>query len=150
MNYIKIKLDDDFDRIGARIEKTIEDIFRPRPVSPMFACRECGWNPPMDMVETDDEIVILAEIAGVEKDDLEVEINSKAVRIYGQRHETPKGPNGKYRLAEIQYGSFERILYLPCPVDTENVVSAYRNGMLKIRLTKLHLHKTHKIPIMEG
>lgn len=150
MNYIKIKFGDELDRFGAEIEKTIHDIFRPRPVNPMFACKDCSWVPQMDIYETQEEVFIWAELAGVEKDKLEVEVNSKAVRVFGSRREIPKEPKGTYRLAEIRYGKFERVLYLPAPVDTKVVASTFVNGLLSIRMAKLQVHKTHKIPIEDG
>jgi HSP20 family protein len=94
MDYIKIKFGEPLDRFGSNIEKTIQDIFRPRPVNPMFACKDCSWVPQMDIYETKDKVVIWAELAGVEKENLEVEVNAKAVRIFGFRKEAPKGPNG--------------------------------------------------------
>lgn len=150
MKQIKINFGDEMDRFGSDIEKTIQDFFRPRPVNPMFACKDCSWIPQMDMYETPEEIVIWAELAGVDKDDLDVEINSKAVRIFGARKEIPRGPKGTYRLAEIRYGKFERVLYLPSPVDPEVVSSTFSNGMLAIRMAKQAVHKTHKIPIADG
>jgi HSP20 family protein len=150
MDYIKIKFGDQFDPFGSRVEKTLQDIFRPRPVNPMFACKDCGWVPQMDMYETADQIVIWAELAGVEKENLEVELNTKAVRVSGFRKEMPRKPKGTYRLAEIRYGKFERILYLPSQVDTEVVSSFFTNGLLTIQMGKLQNHKTHKIPIIDG
>lgn len=93
--------------------------------------------------------MIWAEISGVEKADLNLEINSRAVKVSGIRREMSRVSNGTYRLAEIQYGRFERILYLPSPVDTEVVSSSYANGMLKIRIAKLARNTVHKIPINE-
>jgi len=150
MDYIKIRFGNDFDQLTSRFDKTFEEMFRSRPVSPMFTSSERTWNPQMDIYETKDEIIIQAEIAGVDKENLEVEINSKAVRIYGKRSEMPLIKNATYRLAEIQYGKFERILFLPTPVDTELVTSSYSNGFLKIRLSKLPVDVTHKIPISDG
>lgn len=150
MNHIKINFGDQDDRFGSQIEKTLQDFFRPRPVNPMFACKDCSWVPQMDMYETEDEIVIWAELAGVEKEDLEVEVNSKAARIFGRRKEMAKDPKGAYRLAEIRYGKFERVLYLPSPVDPEVVASSFSNGLLSIRMAKHAVRKTHKIPIMDG
>ena len=150
MDYIKIKFSDPFDPFGSQIEKTLQDIFRPRPVSPMFACKDCSWVPQMDMYESEEQVVIWAELAGVEKENLEVEINAKAVRISGFRKESPREPKGAYRLAEIRYGKFERILYLPSQVDTEVVSSSFVNGLLTIQMAKLRVHKTHKIPIIDG
>ena len=150
MDYVKIRFGDEFDRIGAHLEKTLQDIFRPRPVNPMFACKDCSWVPQVDIYETEKEVFIWAELAGVDKEDLEVEVNSKAVRISGLRKELPKPNNGAYRLAEIRYGKFERVLYLPSPVDTEVVSSNYSDGFLAVRMPKLQMHKTHKIPISDG
>ncbi len=103
----------------------------------------------MDIFETPEEILIWAEISGVEKDDLDLEINSRAVKVSGIRREMSRVANGTYRLAAIQYGRFERILYLPSPVDTEVVSSTFTNGLLKIRIAKLRLDKVHKVPISD-
>ncbi|MBW2590259.1 MAG: Hsp20/alpha crystallin family protein [Deltaproteobacteria bacterium] len=150
MDYIKIRFGNDFDQLTSRFDKTFEEMFRQRPMSPMFTSSERTWSPQMDIYETPEEIIIQAEIAGVDKENLEVEINSKAVRIYGKRSEIPLVENATYRLAEIQYGKFERILFLPTPVDTELVTSSYSNGFLKIRLSKLPVDVTHKIHISDG
>jgi HSP20 family protein len=150
MDYIKIKFSDPLDPFGSQIEKTLQHIFRPRPVSPMFACKDCSWVPQMDMYESEEQVVIWAELAGVEKENLEVEVNAKAVRISGFRKESPREPRGAYRLAEIRYGKFERILYLPSQVDTEVVSSTFVNGLLTIQMAKLRVQKTHKIPIIDG
>ena len=144
MDYIKIRFGDDFDRLDSKIE----DIFR--SMSPMFSLSERTWTPQMDMYDTPDEIVVRAEIAGVDKENLEVEISSKALKFSGSRSELPCLGNTTYRLAEIQYGKFERILYLPSPVDTDKVSTSLTNGFLEIRLNKLPRDVTHKIPISEG
>ena len=150
MDYIKIRFGNDFSQLASRLDKTFEEMFRPRPMSPMFTSSERTWSPQMDIYETPDEIIILAEIAGVDKENLEIEINSKAVRIYGKRSEMPLTENATYRLAEIQYGKFERILFFPKPVNTEAVESSYSNGFLKIRLSKLPVDVKHNIPISDG
>ena len=150
MDYIKIQFGDDFNRMGARLEKTIHDIFRPRPVNPMFACSDCSWVPPMDIYETETEIFIWAELAGVNKEDLGVEINSKAIRIHGLRRELPRPQDGTYRQAEIRFGRFERVIYLPAPVDTEVVASVFNNGLLAVRMLKQPLQQTHNVPIADG
>ncbi|MDX9788161.1 MAG: Hsp20/alpha crystallin family protein [Desulfobacterales bacterium] len=150
MDYIKIRFGGILDEIESEIGKTIDGMFRPRALSPTFNCSECTWKPQMDIYETPDAIIILAEIAGVNKEDLDVELNSRAVKISGRRMGKAPGTNSTYRLAEIQYGSFERILYLPVPIDPENVGAIYSNGFLEIRLTRLPLDKTHKVPILDG
>lgn len=147
MDYIKIRFTKDFDHLDSTFEKTVEDLFR--TINPMFTIAEQKWKPQMDMYETPDEIIIMGEIAGVNKEDLELEISSKAVKIQGKRSQFPRIDNAKYRLAEIQYGKFERVLYLPSPIDPEVVSASYTNGFLQVRLAKLKLDKTFKVPISE-
>jgi len=147
MDYIKIRFTKDFDDLGSTFEKTVEDLFR--SINPMFRIAEQTWKPQMDMYETPDEIIIMGEIAGVNKEDLELEISSKAVRVQGNRTQSPRIDNAKYRLAEIQYGKFERVLYLPSPIDPEVVSASYSNGFLQVRLAKLELNRTFKVPISE-
>jgi HSP20 family protein len=148
MDIIKIRFAEDFEGLDVKVERTIEDIFR--SLSPVFSLAEGSWKPLMDMNETPEQIIILAEVAGVDKDDLEVEISSKAVRIRAMRPPRNCGPKATYRLAEIQYGRFERILFLPAPVDPEIVSAAYTNGMLEIRLAKLPLEPVRKVEVTEG
>ena len=147
MDYIKIRFTKDIDKMGSTFEKTVEDLFR--TINPMFTIAEQKWKPQMDIYETPDEIIIMGEIAGVTKEDLELEISSKAVRIQGNRAQSPRIDNATYRLAEIQYGNFERILYLPAPIDPEVVSASYANGFLQVRLAKLELDKTYQVPITE-
>ncbi|MCP4747658.1 MAG: Hsp20/alpha crystallin family protein [Desulfobacteraceae bacterium] len=150
MGHIKINFSKEVDDFGSQIGKTIQDIFRPRPVNPMFASKDCNWVPQMDIFETANQITVWAELAGVEKDDLVVEVNSKAVQLSGYRKQIKPMSAGTYRLAEIRYGRFERVLYLPSPVNIDAVDSFFANGLLTIRMEKIALKKSHKIPISDG
>jgi len=145
MEFFKIRFGNDLDDLTSKFEKTLEDMLGTMGTSFMLSSR--SWRPPMDMFETREEIVILAEIGGVEKEDLEVEISSKAVRIQGSRPAPAGSPDGTYRLAEIQYGRFERILFLPSSIDPEKVTAASKNGFLEIRLTKRPTDQAYKVPI---
>ena len=145
MDYIKIRFNHEFEKVQSRVESSIEDIFR--SINPMFSLEERTWKPSMDIYETADDIILRAEVAGVDKDRLEVEISSRAVKIFGNRQELPRSTSATYRLAEIQYGHFERILYLPAPIDTEDVSTSYANGFLEIRLAKQKVEKSYKIPV---
>ena len=148
MDYIKIKFTKKSDYLNSETGRAIEDMFR--SMNPFFALSEGVWKPQMDIYETHEEIIILAEIAGVNKENLGVEINTRAVKIYGYRTEIPRVKNSTYRLAEIQYGKFERMLFLPAPIDTDKVTATYLNGLLQIRLMKLPPDRTHRIPIADG
>lgn len=145
MEFFKIRFGNDLDELTSKFEKTLEDMLG--TMGPSFMLSERTWRPPMDMYETREEVVILAAIGGVDKEDLEVEISSKAVRIQGSRLAPACSRDCTYRLAEIQYGRFERILFLPSPIDPEKVTAASKNGFLEIRLAKRPTDQTFKVPI---
>jgi hypothetical protein len=88
MSTIKIRFADEIEALGGKVERAVEDMFR--SFSPVFNLAERSWKPLMDMYETPGQIIVLAEVAGVDKDDLEVEISTRAVRIRA----APKPPTG--------------------------------------------------------
>jgi HSP20 family protein len=147
MEFIKIRFTNDFDHMGSKFEKTIAEMFH--TMNPMFSFAKSAWKPPIDIFETPDSILITAEIAGVAKEDLELEINSRAIRVSGKRPPLPSSDNGRYRLAEIQYGIFERIMHLPVLIDPEKVTASYKKGLLQVHLTKLTCEASYKIPISD-
>lgn len=145
MSYIKIRFGTTLDNIGNGKNRTIEEILG--PFTPIFALSERKWKPYMDIYESESEIIVIAEIAGIDKDDLELEISNKAIRISGDRKSAQLEGGPTYRLAEIQYGAFERILYLPAPIDVDKVSASYSNGLLKIFMAKITLDRVQKIQI---
>ena len=147
MEFIKIRLTNDVDRMGSKFEKTLAEMFN--TMNPLFSFAKNSWKPALDIYETPDEILITAEISGVEKEDLELEINTRAIRISGKRVPAPSADKGRYRLAEIQYGVFERILRLPVLIDPENVTASYKKGLLQVHLKKLTTETSYKIPISD-
>lgn len=147
MEYIKIRFGDDWDKLESGFEQTLDSLFR--SVNPMFADCDQPWNPQMDVYETSEEVFITAEIAGVAKEDLDVEINNKAIKISGRRVPAPRAAGASFRLAEIQFGNFERVLYLPTTIDPEVVSATYTNGFLQLRLAKALPTRPRRIPISE-
>ncbi|MCW7754964.1 Hsp20/alpha crystallin family protein [Desulfobotulus sp. H1] len=144
MSYIKIRFGSEFDQ-SRSCGGSVSEMFT--SVNPMFSVGQRRWNPSMDIYETEDHIIILAEIAGVEKENLELEISHKAIRIHGTRNCKISMSNTTYRLAEIFYGCFERVLFLPTTIDTEKVSASYTNGFLEINLTKKNSRNIHRVEI---
>jgi len=135
MDYIKIRFTRDFERTGSNLGGTIDGMFR--SLNPVFTLSEPLWKPQMDIYETGSGIIVLAEIAGVNNEELEIEISSKAVKISGKRAVAQRVEGAVYRLAEIQYGRFERMLFLPAVIDPETAEASCSNGILQVRLSKL-------------
>ena len=104
----------------------------------------------MDIFETREEIIIQAEIAGVSRENMVVELSDKAVKVSGVRKSSQPDPTATYRLAEIQFGRFERVLYLPSVIDMEKVSASYANGFLELKLgkqLKTNYSSEQKMPI---
>lgn len=148
MDFIKIRFSDDFDELASNLDRSFSEMFN--AMKPQFNLADQSWNPAVDIYQTPKEMIIRVEVAGVETEDLSVEINNRALRICGQRRELPRLTDSVYRLAEIQYGRFERVLYFPEPIDTEAVSSSYVNGFLEIHVTRFKQNIVHKIPIQSG
>jgi HSP20 family protein len=147
MEYIKIRFGGDIGRLESGMERTLDSIFR--SLNPLFADCEQAWTPQLDVEETPEAIIITAEIAGVVTEDLAVEINNRAVRIRGQRRPQPN-EGGTFRLAEIQYGAFERTVHLTSAIDANAVEATYAGGLLRLRLKKSGLEQPRRIPISDG
>lgn len=134
MDYIKIRLTSDPEQLNSDLKKAMDNVFG--AANPMFSRFTQKWIPQMDLYETADELFIVAAMAGVEKDALEIELNERAVRITGMRGPLPSSKNKKFCLAEIQYGKFDRVLFLPHPIDTDRVSASLSSGMLRITMVK--------------
>ena len=134
MKHIEIRFGNNLETIATE-EKSFEEMFQ--SVNPMFCFSKRVWKPQMDIFETRNEIIIQAEIAGVAREDIVVEVSNKAVKISGNRKSSQPNPTATYRLAEIQFGPFERVLYLPSVIDVEKVSAAFNNGFLELTLGKL-------------
>ena len=148
MDYIKIKFARDFDNSSADAERSFEELFH--SMKPLFTLSNQAFQPAVDIYETPDQVIVRIEIAGVAKTDFSVELSRSAVRIRGIRKELTRKADAAYRLAEIQYGPFERILRLPTAVDPEVASTVYKNGFLELYLAKSAKPKVYKIEVTDG
>jgi len=145
MDYIKIRFVDNPECVESEFRRTVEEMLR--AAQPRFTLSRQRWRPQIDIYETREEIVILAEIAGVPREEIDLEISPRTVKISGVREGGPREEDARYRLAEIPCGHFERNLTLPVPIDMEKVRAICRNGILEIRLAKRPLDRVQKISI---
>jgi len=143
MNYIKISLNEEIQETAREFEKTLDEMFH--MINSGYSVSQRTWRPQMDVYESPDRLIIFAEMAGVKRDHINLEISSRTVKIYGRRTTSAGIENARYHLAEIPFGYFERSLILPSPIDIDTVEAVYADGLLKIRMTKLPLSKVHKI-----
>jgi HSP20 family protein len=103
--------------------------------SPVLTAKRL-WRPPTDVFETENQVVVLVEIAGMKKKDLNVTLTDNVLVIRGDRQEKTLAHKTFYRNMEINYGMFERNIYLPESIDPDSVRAEYKDGYLEIRLYK--------------
>lgn len=105
------------------------------------------WVPAVDLAEDNDAFKLSADLPGIKPEEVEVSIEGKMLTIRGERKEERKEKDGKWRLWERSYGSFERCIMLPHDVDEDNVKAAFKDGVLEVSLPKRAEEKAHRIEI---
>lgn len=95
------------------------------------------WEPPTDIIETEHEIVVMVDIAGMNGKDIKVVTDGAVLRISGTRRSIAAQGVKQYHMLEIQCGPFERAIELPGRVDPAKVSAHYSKGLLQIRIRKL-------------
>jgi len=95
-----------------------------------------SWNPAADVYETDTAIVINAELPGVNKDNISVDLKEGILTLKGERSEESEEKKESVYRKERRYGRFERAFRLPEGVKTEAITADYKDGVLKIGIPK--------------
>jgi len=115
---------------------------------PAISFKAIGWRPQTDMYETEDEIVVVAELAGIDQKNLKVILEKDALVIRGIRREECAHKKRQYHDMEIEYGPFIKTLKLPSSVDCNNVKAEYKHGFLEITMKKSDVsHERFEIDI---
>ena len=95
-----------------------------------------SWTPAVDIHETDDGFVIKAELPGVSKDDVSIDVHQNTLTLRGQRKHEAEVKEDQYHRVERSYGSFQRSFVLPTMVDQEKVQATFKDGVLELHLPK--------------
>ncbi len=96
-----------------------------------FAPGPAGWVPPIDVNETADEYVITAELPGLRRDDIHIQVTDGRLQFSGERRERGL-PCEQYHRVERGHGAFSRTFQLPLPVDEDRVTAELRDGVLTV------------------
>lgn len=94
------------------------------------------WMPSADVFETPERWVVKMEVAGINREDVEITLDDRTLVVRGYRPDPCRTGQCKFRQLEIDYGKFERRFIIPKSVDAERVTASYRNGFLVIELPK--------------
>ena len=105
------------------------------------------WHPSVDVYETDDSYVLKADLPGVTKEDIKIDINKNTLTIKGEKKSEEKVEKENYVRVERSYGSFSRSFSLSDKVNTENIKANYKDGVLEITLPKKEEVKPKEIKV---
>ncbi|MEW6353077.1 MAG: Hsp20/alpha crystallin family protein [Pseudomonadota bacterium] len=106
-----------------------------------------GNIPHVDVIDRDNEIVVRAEVPGVDKKDLDVSMTDNTITIKGETKYEEEEEKGDYYRCELTHGAFARTIPLPGAVDASKAKATYHEGVLEMNLPKLEKSKRHSIKV---
>lgn len=95
-----------------------------------------NWNPTVDIYDNDENIVIKAELPGIDRKDIVIDVKDGVLTLKGERSFDNEIKEEKYYCRERTFGKFERVFRLPAKVDPEKISADYKDGILKIDIPK--------------
>ena len=105
------------------------------------------WEPAVDVYETEKEVVVVVELAGVKREMMELVVSGNTVQLRGERRDTRQAGGRSYYRMEIHKGPFEKVVHLPATVDPEETRASYEDGLLVIVSPKIAAGTSHRLII---
>ena len=135
----------EFERIRERMHTAWQQVIGP-PGAPRFCAPVI--EPPVDVYETEGEVVVLIEIAGIANEEVEVLVDGRTLIVRGERRPPGGRPQRLYSQMEICQGPFQRELLLPSEVNPDQVQAGYNAGLLEIVLPKVAQKLSRQVRIV--
>jgi HSP20 family protein len=130
-----------------KMNRLFEDVVTARGQEKEFI--SSTWNPAVDIYESENQLVLTAEIPGVAEKDVEIKIEDNTLSIKGERRFETETKEENYHRLERSYGSFYRTFTLPNYVDQDKIHAEHENGVLKITMPKRTDLKPRKVKILK-
>ena len=125
----------DVETLQNRINRMFEDSFG-RTQAPDDEMNLCAWRPPVDIYETENGIVLAAELPGVGKEDISVEVKDNILTLKGERTANPNIKGKKFYRHERCYGTFQRSFTLQHDIQPNLIKATFKDGVLEIEIPK--------------
>ena len=106
-----------------------------------------AWTPDLDVSETDEEILVKADLPGIDEKDLSVSLSGTNLLIKGDKEEEKEEKGKQFHRIERSFGSFQRTVALPVAVDSSRIKAEYSKGVLEVHLPKKPEVKPQQIPV---
>jgi len=108
------------------------------------------WAPAVDVAETEDAIVLTADLPGLAEDDIAIEVDDGVLTVSGERRDERNEEQSGFRRLERSFGRFSRALRLPRGTDPEAITASFERGVLEVRVAKPESPKPHRVAIGAG
>jgi HSP20 family protein len=105
------------------------------------------WSPAVDIFETENELVLKADVPDIDLKDIEVHVENQTLTVRGERKFDGQQDAKGYHRIERSYGTFVRSFAVPSTVDTEKVNAVYKNGVLSVSLPKKEAAKPRQVKV---
>ncbi len=132
---------DEFDRLQEEINRLFSFS---RPAEGLF---DRGVSPALDLMETEGEFLVLCDLPGIEREDLDVSVAAGVLTVKGAKREEARSENAKLYKKESWEGSFQRTLSLPATADPAQVQAVFKDGVLKITIAKREEARARRIAL---
>lgn len=132
--------------IHERMNQLFDETFLPARGSEA-APAAAMWSPAVDIYESGDDIVVKAEVPGMDREDVAVEVKDGILTLRGDRKFEKEAKEENYHRIERSYGTFVRSFALPSSVDPEKVRAGLKDGVLEVRLSKKEQAKPRKVQV---
>jgi HSP20 family protein len=130
--------------------RLFEDFFNNMALGHVLARRQESWKPPVDILEYGGNLIIRAEIPGIDEKDMELKLDGRTLTIKGERREEAEGAGVTYHRVESNHGSFSRSFDLPDSVDAQNVSASFQKGVLTVTIPQKPEVKPRTIKVNQG
>jgi HSP20 family protein len=144
---------DDFRRFQEMMNRMFED-FWGRPRRQLLPSGERGETlpaeyrqPSIDVVETDREVIARAEMPGLDKENIKINLTEDRLEISAETKKEEEKKEKGYVYREMRSGSYYRAIALPSPVDPNNAQASYKNGILEIKMPKTEVKEKKEIKV---
>jgi len=132
----------ELENLRREMDRLWESFFGERALEPAET-----WFPALDVTETKDNIVVKAELPGIDPKDVEISLSGNVLTIKGEKKQEKEEKDENYHLVERRYGSFLRSIKLPVEVQEDKIEASCKNGVLKVVLPKSEKAKKKEIKI---
>jgi HSP20 family protein len=126
------------------MDRLWDRFFSERPALDML---EKGWEPTLDITETKSDLIVKAELPGIDPKEIDISLTGDTLTIKGEKQQEKEEKEENYYRIERSYGIFSRTIKLPMSVQNDRIKASYQHGVLKITLPKSEEAKQKQIKI---